>query len=92
MKIILQGLEMESKVLNVPNNLGDRYEIAFYEPVQVANYNIGIPSLPPVSTMATFSWTGKNDKSISFDIKNSNGDTIAIEYPRIYRLTDIRKI
>lgn len=91
MKIILQGLEMESKVLNVPNNLGHRYEIAFYEPNQVASYDTGIPPLPPISTRATFSWTGKNDKSKPFDIKNSNDDVIATEYPRIYRLTDIRK-
>ena len=90
MRIILEGLKMKSEVLFVPDNLGHEYIVAFHEPLQVANYGRGIPPLAPISTRAVFSWSGKYSGQ-GFDIKNSNGDVIMTEYPRIYRLTDITK-
>lgn len=90
MKIILEGLKMKSEVIDCPDNLGYRYEIAFYEPIQVANYAKGVPPLPPLTTRATFEFSGKHSWE-GFDIINSNGDSIGKEYPRIYRLVDIKK-
>lgn len=77
MKIILQGLNMKSDIMEVPENTTATFQMVLTQPTTLRTSLRGEkPSDRPIATLCDFQWCGKVDMKTG---------------ARIYRLKDIRK-
>lgn len=82
MKIVLEGLNMKSEVMEWPEKTEPYIKIALSQPIQAITgfdgQNVG--SIPPLHTMAEFEYIGK-----SYTLADG-------QFVKIYRLRDIFKL